>query len=205
VTTVLIIAAAPALRAGLRALLAGEDIQVAGEAGTFAGDHPLAPAADVILLADAELLADAGRALPPDARVALVLLADDPRAAAQLRALPLSGWAMLAPEAGAEELRAAVRAAAAGLVTLAPPHAARLLTRPPAETLPDPGAEPLTGREREVLDLVGQGLSNKLIARQLLISEHTVKFHLSSIFAKLGASSRTDAVNRAARQGLITL
>ncbi|HWQ12092.1 MAG TPA: response regulator transcription factor, partial [Roseiflexaceae bacterium] len=93
----------------------------------------------------------------------------------------------------------------AGLVALAPALAARLLTRPPAEALPDPGAEPLTAREREVLDLVGQGLSNKLIARRLQISEHTVKFHLSSIFAKLGAASRTDAVNRAARQGLITL
>jgi DNA-binding NarL/FixJ family response regulator len=66
-------------------------------------------------------------------------------------------------------------------------------------------ADPLTAREREVLQLVSQGLSNKLIARELQVSEHTVKFHISSIFAKLGAASRTDAISRGARQGLITL
>jgi DNA-binding NarL/FixJ family response regulator len=63
----------------------------------------------------------------------------------------------------------------------------------------------LTAREHEVLELVGLGLSNKLIARQLQISEHTVKFHVSSISNKLGASSRTDAVRRGLRHGLITL
>ncbi|MEN9933901.1 MAG: hypothetical protein RLZZ387_480 [Chloroflexota bacterium] len=203
-TTVLIVAAAPAMRAGLRALLVAEGLQVVGEAAALGA---LAPplAADVVLLAGAEQLADAPRALPEDARSGLVVLSDDPRAAAQLRALPLVGWALLLPDATPEELRAAVHSAAAGLVALSPSLAARALAaRPPAEP-PDEATEPLTAREHEVLDLVGQGLSNKLIARRLQISEHTVKFHLSSIFAKLGAASRTDAVNRAARQGLITL
>ena len=68
--------------------------------------------------------------------------------------------------------------------------------------LPD---EALTVREREVLELLSRGLPNKLIARRLQISEHTVKFHVSSIYAKLGASSRTDAVSRGVRRGLITL
>ena len=68
--------------------------------------------------------------------------------------------------------------------------------------LPD---ETLTAREREVLELLSRGLPNKLIARRLQISEHTVKFHVSSIYAKLGASSRTDAVSRGVRRGLITL
>jgi DNA-binding NarL/FixJ family response regulator len=68
--------------------------------------------------------------------------------------------------------------------------------------LPD---EALTAREREVLELLSRGLPNKLIARRLEISEHTVKFHVSSIYAKLGASSRTDAVSRGVRRGLITL
>ena len=63
----------------------------------------------------------------------------------------------------------------------------------------------LTTREHEVLELVSQGLSNKLIARQLQISEHTVKFHIASVSAKLGASSRTDAVRLGLRKGLITL
>jgi DNA-binding NarL/FixJ family response regulator len=63
----------------------------------------------------------------------------------------------------------------------------------------------LTTREREVLELVAQGLPNKAIASRLGISDHTVKFHLSSIFSKLGASSRTEAVRRGVRAGLITL
>jgi DNA-binding NarL/FixJ family response regulator len=69
-------------------------------------------------------------------------------------------------------------------------------------SLPD---EALTAREREVLELLSRGLPNKLIARRLQISEHTVKFHVSSIYAKLGATSRTDAVSRGVRSGLITL
>ncbi len=68
--------------------------------------------------------------------------------------------------------------------------------------LPD---EVLTARERGVLELLSRGLPNKLIARRLQISEHTVKFHVSSIYAKLGATSRTDAVSRGVRRGLITL
>lgn len=65
--------------------------------------------------------------------------------------------------------------------------------------------EPLTPRELDVLHWLAQGLSNKLIARQLSISEHTVKFHLNAILGKLGAQSRTDAVVRATRAGLIKL
>jgi NarL family two-component system response regulator YdfI len=65
--------------------------------------------------------------------------------------------------------------------------------------------EALTTREREVLELLSRGLPNKLIARRLQISEHTVKFHVSSIYTKLGATSRTDAVSRGVRRGLITL
>jgi DNA-binding NarL/FixJ family response regulator len=66
-------------------------------------------------------------------------------------------------------------------------------------------AEPLTARETEVLDLLAQGLSNKAIAARLSISDQTVKFHVASICAKLGASNRTDAVRRGLRRGLTTL
>ena len=65
--------------------------------------------------------------------------------------------------------------------------------------------EPLTAREREVLEWLALGLSNRAIAERLGISEHTVKFHVGSIYGKLGASSRAEAVRRAARRGLITL
>jgi DNA-binding CsgD family transcriptional regulator len=63
----------------------------------------------------------------------------------------------------------------------------------------------LTVREREVLQLIAQGLPNKSIAVELQISEHTVKFHVGSILGKLGASSRAEALARAARAGLISL
>ena len=65
--------------------------------------------------------------------------------------------------------------------------------------------EPLTAREKEVLQLMAQGLANKQIALALAISEHTVKFHLSSLYAKLGISSRTEAVRRGIELGLISL
>ena len=65
--------------------------------------------------------------------------------------------------------------------------------------------EPLTAREVEVLELLAEGLPNKAIAARLRISDQTVKFHVASISAKLGASNRTDAVRRAVRRGLVTL
>lgn len=65
--------------------------------------------------------------------------------------------------------------------------------------------EALTAREVEVLELLAEGLPNKSIAARLGITEHTVKFHVSSLFAKLGAANRTDAVRRAVRRGLVTL
>jgi DNA-binding CsgD family transcriptional regulator len=66
-------------------------------------------------------------------------------------------------------------------------------------------ATPLTPREREVLQLVAEGLPNKLIADRLGISEHTAKFHVNAILDKLGADTRTDAVVKAARFGLLLL
>jgi len=71
--------------------------------------------------------------------------------------------------------------------------------------LPETDAGVLTPREREVLELVADGLSNKLIAERLHISEHTAKFHLRSILDKLGADTRTDAVAKAARRGMLVL
>ena len=65
--------------------------------------------------------------------------------------------------------------------------------------------EPLTPRESQVLELVADGLSNKAIAGVLGVSDETVKFHLASIFGKLGASNRTDAVQLALRHGLVTI
>ncbi len=72
-------------------------------------------------------------------------------------------------------------------------------------SLPTDSPALLTPREQEILACVGEGLSNKAAARRLGISAHTVKFHLEAVFAKLGATSRTDAVARGLRGGLIVL
>ena len=66
-------------------------------------------------------------------------------------------------------------------------------------------SEALTPREIQVLELLAEGLANKAIAERLSISDQTVKFHVASIYGKLGAANRTDAVRRAVRRGLITL
>lgn len=201
---ILIIAPTPALRAGLRALLASAEIEIIGETATLA-DQPLPASVDLVVLADLALLSDTQRVLGDEARVGLLLLADDERPVAALRTLPLAGWGLVTRDASPSELQAAAQAVAQGLVVLPPALAGRLLNQRTPDGLVEPPAEALTPRETEVLELMSQGLPNKQIARALQISEHTVKFHISSIFAKLGAASRTDAVSRGARQGLITL
>ena len=74
-----------------------------------------------------------------------------------------------------------------------------------ADASPAPLAEPLTQRERDVLELLAEGLSNKAIAARLQISDQTVKFHVAAICGKLGAANRTEAVRLAIRQGLVTV
>jgi two-component system, NarL family, response regulator YdfI len=106
-------------------------------------------------------------------------------------------------DATAEEIEGAVHAVHAGLAVTTPTSLAELLPEP--QPLAEELAEPLSDRELEVLDLLAEGLSNKLIAHRLSISEHTVKTHVASIFAKLGASSRTEAVSQAIRRGLVML
>jgi two-component system, NarL family, response regulator YdfI len=120
--------------------------------------------------------------------------------------------AVLPNTATGEEIIAAVEAALAGLVVL-PREALEVLAEtsamPEANTDAvgdhEPLTETLTPRERQILDLLAEGLGNKEIAWQLQISEHTVKFHVSSILGKLGASTRTEAVTQGLRRGLIMI
>ncbi len=109
-------------------------------------------------------------------------------------------------------LRAAVTAVSQGLMALDPelspallPSVERSGEKPAGPEFNEPTTRELTPRETQVLQLLAEGLPNKVIASQLDISEHTVKFHINSIMGKLGAQSRTDAVMRATRSGLILL
>ncbi len=126
----------------------------------------------------------------------LVALVADEAAGAAAAALGARG--IVFRDAGGPQLEAAVRAVAAGLAVREP----ELLPVPDA---PPPEAGELTPREREVLQLLAEGRSNKEIAARLGISDHTAKFHVASVLAKLGVERRTEAVVRAARLGLVTL
>lgn len=207
---VFVVAPTAVARAGLRAMLADEpDIEVVGE-GT-PSEEPDLSGADVVLVADEALIPEAAHALAEDGSQGLLLFSEDDGAPASLRGLELRGWGVLALDAPPEEVSAAIRAVARGLVVLPEALADRLLDEsflaaPATDANMLAGlAEPLTPREREVLELLGRGLSNRLIAGELHISEHTVKFHVSSVYAKLGVGSRAGAVSQGARRGLISL
>jgi two-component system, NarL family, response regulator LiaR len=101
------------------------------------------------------------------------------------------------------ELVKAIRTVHGGEGLLHPAVAARLMDEFAAGPAPRPDADALTSREREVLTLIARGLSNKLIARELSISEKTVKAHVSSILGKLGLTDRTQAALYAVRSGLV--
>lgn len=116
-------------------------------------------------------------------------------------ALQAGAIGYLLKDVSADELANAIRAAAAGKPTLAPEAAQVLIegTRVPAD---HPGSD-LTERERQVLALMVEGLNNQQIAEKLVVSLSTVKFHVSSILAKLGASSRTEAASIALKNHLV--
>ncbi len=202
VVRVLVVGPDPLARGGIRQLLEGEPgLEVTGEvaperASREAGSHP----ADAVAWdAGAEdgfgepLGAVSGAGLP-----VVALLAGRGQAR---EALGAGATGLLLRDAPPGRLAAALRAVAAGLWALDGPRGESLL--PPA---PSAGpSEPLTPRELEVLALLGEGLPNKAIADRLGIAERTAKFHASAILAKLGAGSRSEAIVRAARLGLLAL
>ncbi len=207
-------APAPLARAGLRSMLEAPEmadgVLVVGEAESLVGAGPELSEADVVVVAEDEFVEQTARTLTEtvaeEGTQAILLLSEDDRSLPALRSLAPRGWGVVSPDAPPEEIGAAVAAVARGLVVLPRTLSERLLQSPAAfggavEQL----VESLTAREREVLELLGRGLSNKMIARGLHISEHTVKFHVSSIYTKLGASSRAEAVSLGARHGLISL
>jgi DNA-binding NarL/FixJ family response regulator len=173
----------------------------------------LVGALDWSLLQSAEfdadvLLLDAGDGPPDGFRTLIeqkpvVLLLDSSDSASVSAALRAGVRGAISRDATPEEIEGAIQAVNAGLVVLATGSLPDLLPSPRLAV--DALAEPLSDRELEVLNLIAEGQSNKLIAHTLGISEHTVKTHVASIFVKLGAGSRTEAVSQAIRRGLVML
>jgi DNA-binding NarL/FixJ family response regulator len=221
----LIVARIPIIREGLRALLAAEkDLQVSTltqwEPRTLLLDI-LEGQPDVVLL-DVEVLEREGWDLLSELRnmapeLVLLVIGDtlDDRRIANALALGARGYILR--DGSLEEMSTAIRAARLGLYVLHSGAAAALLNqlprsqRAPADTLPDDREdvidliEPLSPRELEVLRLMTRGMANKQIAQELVITEHTVKFHIRAILGKLGAANRTEAVTLALQKGLVTL
>jgi DNA-binding NarL/FixJ family response regulator len=205
--TVLLVDDHPVVRDGLRGMLAGEPgIEVVGEAGNgrdaVGAARRLRP--EVVLMdlrmpeVDGVAATLALREELPATRV-LVLTTFDADRDIQ-RAIAAGAVGYLLKDAPRGDLVRGVRAAARGEAALAPAVAARLMARSAA-----PATEPLTARERQVLTLVADGLTNRQIGRRLQVSETTVKTHLVRTFAKLGVDDRTAAVTAALQRGLLDL
>jgi two-component system, NarL family, nitrate/nitrite response regulator NarL len=195
-----VVAESALVRSGLAAILAGSsELEVVASVAPDETDA-LAPSGLDLVVRDVPAAAGAEEALSSLPRAIPVLaVVDTPGQARELVHAGVRG--VVVRDAPAESLRAASVAVASGLRVLDDESFEQALSR----TTGDLDASPLTRREREVLDLVADGLSNKLIAERLGFSEHTAKFHLRSILDKLGAETRTDAVAKAARRGMLTL
>jgi len=196
----------PVVRDGLAAMLSTQpDLEVVGEAGT--GTEAVAQAArlhpDVVLM-DLEMPALDGieairllRAADPTVQVVVLTAFDtDDRIVGALQA---GAQGYLLKGAPREEIFTALRTVSAGGALIPPVVASKLLRQVRAAENPDA----LTPREKEVLGLVAAGNANREIATHLGISERTVKFHVSAILSKLGASNRTQAVRIAREGGLV--
>lgn len=206
---ILIVAADALTRAGLAAILSTQpELQSVGQLqptddldNALAVFQPEVMLWDIGYVADDALdaLADFTQHSSAPSIPVLALLADSGLASAVWQ---VGVRAVIPRSAPIATLSAALHAAAANLVVLDARSASSVLV--PASGLPD-SIEHLTSREREVLKLMAQGMPNKSIARELAISEHTVKFHVNAILSKLGAQSRTEAVVLASRAGLVML
>ncbi len=207
---VAVVAQSPQVRASLQALV--EASPALGFAGSAAGAEMLADclagsAPDVVVIDVEPEASDALKAAfdLEHTPLPLVVLTDDADSDWILDGLPSDATAILPRNAMPGEIVVSIEAVIAGLCVLSPEKLARLMA---GRTLPRQMAsdvlfETLTLREIEVLAMLADGLGNKEIARQLDISDNTVKFHLSSIFGKLGATNRTEAVMLGMRHGFI--
>ncbi len=195
---VLLVAPSPALRAGLRALLSSDnEIEIVDERNEWSDSLSEQNEADVIVTTSASSASLLDHEADAPSLGAILFLSDEPL---NVRAWTRSSivWGILPLDSSADELSAAVRALSQGLIV----GTSSLLFSSEEETS---ARGPLTDREAEVLALLSRGMANKQIAAALGISEHTVKFHVSSIYAKLNVTNRTEAVRAGLRSGWIVL
>ena len=209
---VLVAATSAMRRGGLEALVRGNrSLQLSGSVPGTAGladrvreMQPDAILADIVT-GDRRFIATIGSLA--EEGIPVVVLIDDPEPGWAASALRSGVRAIIPCESPGEEILAAIHAAVNGLVLMEAGTAQELAKYAPSGN--SEGAieqlEELSPREVEVLRWMAEGLGNKEIAARLGISDHTVKFHISSILAKLGVGSRTEAVTQGIRMGLVLL
>jgi two-component system, NarL family, response regulator YdfI len=201
---VVVAATSAVRRAGLESIIRSEpDFQLAGSTGSLTrlSLHARNAEADVVV-ADSDSLPE----LADSPTAAIVLLTEITDARRLSRLLKAGARSILPRESDPDEIVSAIYAAYSGNVLLSPQAAESLAAvYGDREAAADEFAEEITSREAEVLRMLAEGLVNKDIASRLGISEHTVKFHISSILEKLGASTRTEAVTLGIRRGLIPI
>jgi NarL family two-component system response regulator YdfI len=216
VIRVLVVAGSPTSRVALEAIVRGDPryTLVGDGARTVAASqltrqfHP-----DVLLIEISEpsqlirFQASLHGVAPPVVGNTGVILLTAPFSRAELRRAYQSGVrAVLPRDASPAEIAAAIESVASGLAVVTPEDLETLLPGSDISMEEELAVgEPLTPRETEVLAMLAEGAGNKQIATRLRISEHTVKFHVSSILAKLGAASRTEAVARGFKEGLVII
>lgn len=200
----MVVAAVSAVRrAGLETIVRSEpDLHLAGSTGALARLDLLAQNANAdVVLIDADALPDTLASNP----AAIVALTETAGARNISRFLKVGVRAILARESDADDIVAAIFAAYRGQVLLSAKAAQSLAAIFGDEPEEAAMVDEISAREAEVLRLLAEGLANKDVARRLGISEHTVKFHISSILEKLGAATRTEAVTLGIRRGLIPI
>jgi two-component system, NarL family, response regulator YdfI len=194
-------------RMGLESIVRSQpDFQLAGSFGSVASLRSLSQGTerDVIVI-DSDSTPDLLVEPPSDAAIVLLTAVSDVRSISRL--LRNGVRAILRRESEPDDIISAIYAACDGLVLLSAPAAESLAAVYGDQALEvEAGlSEEITPREADVLRMLAEGLVNKDIATRLGISEHTVKFHISSILDKLGASTRTEAVALGIRRGLIPI
>ncbi len=202
-TRVIVASRSSVVRAGLESIVrSSESLELAGVVD-WGLIHSVQLQGDVLLLDAGDVQTDRLPSILEDLSIPVVLLVDSPDATVANAALSAGVRGVLPAGATPPEIEGAIQAVSAGLVVLTAGSVPATVSR--AHPIAEPLAEPLSERELEVLDLIVEGLSNKLIAHRLGISEHTVKTHVASILTKLEATSRTEAVSVALRRGLVML
>jgi len=207
---VAVVAPALPVRLGLRAMLldAGNFSVVSDAASLESLDFDAHPQVIITTLEphDADSFSSQAQSASRQPVPGLLFLTSDPQAARRLMERQSGPWGILPLDTSLGEIAAAVYALDAGL-WVGDPSLTQELFSTRLTSLPEdfPGDESLTNREMEVLQGLSQGLANKQIGLALGISEHTVKFHVSAIYAKLGATNRTEAVRIGVQRGLVTL